>query len=198
MFHNNPLELRGSRSIEERVKIIQNTDYIFFVSEWVKNKFFANIDLKERNNCEVLYPAIDPIKKINNKKKKTIIFTGKLNSSKGYDIFLNAITKILKKYDEWNAIADGNEPREKFNIRHSRLKIINWKELKNEIEGELKEISGIKKYIGIVDIDPKHIRNLIFSIAKGSTDVVILTICNSNNILNCSCYISKILLIKQV
>ena len=63
--------------------------------------------------------------------------------------------------------------------------------LKNEIEGELKEMSGIKKYIGIVDIDPKHIRNLIFSIAKGSTDVVILTICNSNNIVNCSCYISK-------
>ena len=63
--------------------------------------------------------------------------------------------------------------------------------LKNEIEGELNEISGIKKYIGIVDIDPKHIRNLIFSIAKGHTDVVILTICYSNNIVNCSCYISK-------
>ena len=63
--------------------------------------------------------------------------------------------------------------------------------LKNEIEGELKEMSGIKKYIGIVDIDPKHIRNLIFSIAKGHTDVVILTICHSNNIVNCSCYISK-------
>ena len=63
--------------------------------------------------------------------------------------------------------------------------------LKNEIEEELKEMSGIKKYIGIVDIDPKHIRNLIFSIAKGYTDVVILTICNSNNIVNCSCYISK-------
>ena len=132
VFHNNPLELRGSRSIEERVKIIQNTDYIFFVSEWVKNKFFANIDLKERNNCEVLYPAIDPIKKINNRKNKIIIFTGKLNSSKGYDIFLNAITKILNKYDEWNAIAVGNEPREKFNIRHSRLKIFNWK-MHNEI-----------------------------------------------------------------
>jgi len=63
--------------------------------------------------------------------------------------------------------------------------------LKDQIEGELKDISGIKKYIGIVDIDPKHIRNLIFSISKNHTDILILTICYSNNSVNCSCYISK-------
>ena len=132
VFHNNPLQLRGSRSVEERLRIIQNTDYIFFVSEWVKKKFFENIEIKLRNNCEVLYPSIEPIKKINKKKNKTIIFTGKLNSSKGYDIFLNAITKILNKYKDWNAIAVGNEPRERFNIYHKRLHISNWK-MHNEI-----------------------------------------------------------------
>ena len=63
--------------------------------------------------------------------------------------------------------------------------------LKDQIEGELKDISGIKKYIGIVDIDPKHIRNLIFTIAKNYSDILILTICYSNNIVSCSCYISK-------
>ncbi len=127
IFHNNPLELRGSKTLNERIKIIDNTDYIFFVSEWVKNKFFENFEIKHRNNCEVLYPSIEPIKKINKKKNKTIIFTGKLNSSKGYDIFLIAISKILNKYKNWNAIAVGNEPREKFNIFHKRLKIFNWK-----------------------------------------------------------------------
>ena len=63
--------------------------------------------------------------------------------------------------------------------------------LKNQIEEELENTSGITKYIGIVDIDSKQIRNLIFSIAKGYTDILILTICRSNNIVNCSCYISK-------
>ena len=63
--------------------------------------------------------------------------------------------------------------------------------LKDQIESELKDISGIKKYIGIVDVDPKFIRNLIFTIAKNYTDILILTICYSNNIVNCSCYISK-------
>ena len=63
--------------------------------------------------------------------------------------------------------------------------------LKDQIESELKDISGIKKYIGIVDVDPKLIRNLIFTIAKNYTDILILTISYSNNIVNCSCYISK-------
>lgn len=127
VFHNNPLELRGSKTAEQRLSIIKNTDYIFFVSEWVKKKFFHNIEVKERNNCEVLYPSIEPIKNINRNKNKTIIFTGKLNSSKGYDIFLNSIPKLLNKHKDWNAVAVGNEPREKYNINHERLKVYNWK-----------------------------------------------------------------------
>ena len=63
--------------------------------------------------------------------------------------------------------------------------------LKDQIEGEIKDISGIKKYIGIIHVDPKLIRNLIFNIAKNYSDILILIICSSNNIVNCSCYISK-------
>ena len=74
--------------IKERLRIIENTDHIFFVSEWVKNKFFSGISEKIRNNCDILYPAIKPIKIFNKKKRNNIIFAGKLNSSKGYDIFL--------------------------------------------------------------------------------------------------------------
>ena len=78
-----------------------------------------------RNNCEILYPAIDPIKKFP-KKEKVIIFTGKLNSSKGFDIYGKAVTKILDKFNDWTALAIGNEPREKYNFKHSRFKILDW------------------------------------------------------------------------
>ena len=69
--------------------------------------------------------------------------------------------------------------------------------LKDQIEGKLENISGIKKYIDIVNIDPKLIRNLIFSIAKGYSDILILIICHSNDIVNCSCYISKSIIDKK-
>ena len=35
------------------------------------------------------------------KKKKLITFVGKLNRSKGYDLFGKAVIKILNKYKDW-------------------------------------------------------------------------------------------------
>ena len=105
--------------------LAEKTDQIYFVSKWVKDKFFEGLPYNHRNNCEILYPAIKPLTKFP-LKKKLIIFTGKLNSSKGYDIFGKAIIKILDKHKEWKAVAIGNEPREKFNFIHKNFKIIDW------------------------------------------------------------------------
>jgi len=125
IFHNNPKEMRGSRTIKERIFIAENCDYVYFVSNWVKDKFFEGLPYKHRNNCEILYPAIKPLKKFP-KKEKLIIFCGKLNSSKGYDVFGESVIKILNKYKDWKALAIGNEPREKFDFNHKNLKILDW------------------------------------------------------------------------
>ena len=125
VFHNNPQYLRSSSSIKERIFIAENTDQIYFVSKWVKNKFFEDLPYKHRNNAEILYPAINPIK-IFPKKNKLIIFTGKLNSSKGFDIYCKAVIKILNKFKDWRALAIGNEPREKFNFKHDRFRVLDW------------------------------------------------------------------------
>ncbi len=125
IFHNNPQDLRSSSSIKERLFIAENTDQIYFVSKWVKNKFFEDLPYKHRNNAEILYPAISPIKNFP-KKDKLIIFTGKLNSSKGFDIYCKAVIKILDKFKDWRALAIGNEPREKFNFKHDRFKVLDW------------------------------------------------------------------------
>ena len=126
VFHNNPQEIRGSKLVSQRINILEKTDKIFFVSKWTFDKFFEGLPYKTRNNCEIVYPSIDPIKKFNNNKKKQIIFAGKLNSSKGYDLFGNTIIKVLNKHKDWNAVVVGNEPREKFNFKHPRLKIYPW------------------------------------------------------------------------
>ena len=125
MFHNNPQDMRSSKSINDRIFIAENTDQIYFVSRWVKDKFFEGLPFNHRNNCEILYPAIKPLKKFP-KKDNLIIFSGKLNSSKGFDLYGKAVIKILDKYKSWNAIAIGNEPREKFNFNHKNFKILDW------------------------------------------------------------------------
>ena len=125
VFHNNPKDMRGSASVKERINIAEKTDQIYFVSRWVKDKFFEGLPYKHKNNCEILYPAIKPLNRFP-KKEKLIIFCGKLNSSKGYDIFGNAVLKILDKFKDWKAIAIGNEPREKFDFKNKNFKILDW------------------------------------------------------------------------
>ena len=125
MFHNNPQDMRSSKSIKDRIFIAENTDQIYFVSRWVKDKFFEGLPFNHRNNCEILYPAIKPLKKFP-KKDNLIIFSGKLNSSKGFDLYGKAVIKILDKHKSWRAIAIGNEPREKFNFNHKNFKILDW------------------------------------------------------------------------
>ncbi len=133
-FHNNPQEIRGSKTVQERLNILEKTDKVFFVSSWTKKKFFEDLPYKTKSNCEILYPSIKKLGKFNYNKKKQIIFTGKLNSSKGYDLFGNAIIKILDKFPDWKAIVAGNEPREKFNFKHKNLKIFPWLPHKNILD----------------------------------------------------------------
>ena len=125
VFHNNPQALDGSRSPKEREKLINNCSKIIFVSNWVKEKFFQGLKIKNSENSEIVYPSIEPINKMP-KKEKIITFVGKLNHSKGYDLFGKSIIKILNQHKDWKALVIGDEPREKYNFSHPRLKLIGW------------------------------------------------------------------------
>ena len=88
--------MKGSKSVKERLKILENVEKIIFVSEWVRGRFFLDIDQKLQTKTEIVYPSVNKQKKI--KKEKNIIFVGRLNYSKGYDIFKDAIFKIFKVF----------------------------------------------------------------------------------------------------
>ena len=116
-FHNDPLSMNGSKSSSERLKLLNEIDKIIFVSRWVQNRFFENIDKKLLNKTEVVYPSIHKERKIYNKEKK-ITFVGKLNESKGYDIYKDAVIKILNEFKDWKAYSIGDESRSRPIINH--------------------------------------------------------------------------------
>lgn len=127
-FHNDPLTMKGSSTLKERYKLIENSDKIIFNSNWCKKRFLENLNLD--NNYENLLVIQQSTSRTNidfNKKKKIISFIGKLNSSKGYDAFGKAIINILNKYKEWKSIVIGDEPREKHFFKHPRLKLYGFK-----------------------------------------------------------------------
>ena len=122
-FHNDPLSMTGSISLNDRMFILNICHKIIFNSEWTKKRFFLGLDNFYHNSekIEVIYQSTSR-KKINIKKKEKIItFVGKLNRSKGYDLFGKSILKILNEFKDWKAIVFGDEHREKINFNHKRL-----------------------------------------------------------------------------
>ncbi len=119
-FHNDPLSMKGSKTIKERLSIIRDTEKIIFVSEWTRDRFFINIDKKLQTKTEVVYPSVKKQKPT--KKTKLITFVGRLNYSKGYDLFKDAIIKILNEFDDWRAYSIGDEDRRNIYINHNSHK----------------------------------------------------------------------------
>ena len=122
-FHNDPLSMGGSKTTRERLNLVKKAHKIIFISKWVRDRFFKDLDEKLINKTEIVYHSIAKDKKILIKDKK-ITFVGKLNKSKGYDIYGSAIIKILNEFKDWTAFSIGDEKRNKpifYDSRHKEL-----------------------------------------------------------------------------
>jgi glycosyltransferase involved in cell wall biosynthesis len=132
-FHNDPLTLRGSKYVYQRIYLLRNLDKLLFVSEWTKRQFFKNLPVIDSEKCLVIYPGSALIKKVS-KKNNNIVFAGKLNQSKGYNIFTNVISEILKNNRSWTCDIVGNDPRHYEKLDHPKIKYHGWLPYKKTME----------------------------------------------------------------
>ncbi len=135
-FHNDPISMIGSKTVSERINLLSTCSKIIFNSEWSKKQFLKNLKnfYHKSKKLEVIHQSINKTS-VNLKNKNNLItFVGKLNSAKGYDIFGNAIIKILDKYPRWKSLVIGDEPREKIFFRHKNLKIMGFQNHKVVLE----------------------------------------------------------------
>ena len=128
-FHNDPLSMSGSKTISERIFLMKNCFKIIFNSNWSKRRFLKGMKNDFVNSEKLIVINQSATKKnfrIENK-KKIITFVGKLNRSKGYDLFGSAVIRILNKYKDWKAIVIGDEPRDKIDFNHGNLEKLGFK-----------------------------------------------------------------------
>ena len=129
-FHNDPLTMDGSKSIEQRKKLLKICYKIIFNSNWSKKRFLDGLENKFVNSNKLLVfyqSAKKSDLSIIKNKKRWITFVGKLNRAKGYDIFAKSITKILDKHPDWRAIIIGDEKRENIQLKHKNASILGFK-----------------------------------------------------------------------
>ena len=115
----------GSKSIEQRKKLLKCCYKIIFNSAWSKKRFLEGLENKFVNSNKLL--IIYQSAKKNNlsiikHKKKWITFVGKLNKAKGYDIFAKSIIRILNEFPKWKALSIGDEDRRSIYIDHKQHK----------------------------------------------------------------------------
>jgi glycosyltransferase involved in cell wall biosynthesis len=135
-FHNDPLTMTGSRSEKDRKLLLDQCTKIIFNSHWSRKRFLEGIESYNINaeKLSVIYQSTNPTKINLKKKKKWITFVGKLNRAKGYDLFGAAVVKILNKYDQWNGIVIGDEPRATLSFKHKRLKNLGFQNHNNVLK----------------------------------------------------------------
>ena len=130
-FHNDPLSMEGSKSIDERKYLLNTCHRIIFNSNWSKKRFLEGLENKLINSVKLLV-FFQSAKKSNiniiAKKKNWITFVGKLNRAKGYDIFCQSVLKILKKHNNWRVKIVGDEKREKIKITHKNIDLLGFLE----------------------------------------------------------------------
>jgi glycosyltransferase involved in cell wall biosynthesis len=128
-FHNDPLSMDGSKTIEDRKKLLKNCYKIIFNSNWSKKRFLEGLENKFVNSHKLVVfyqSAKKSSKAILYRKKNWITFVGKLNRAKGYDIFAQTIQKILNKYPNWKAKVIGDEKREKIILNHKNADLLGF------------------------------------------------------------------------
>ena len=142
-FHNDPLSMEGSKTIEQRKQLLKTCYKIIFNSSWSKKRFLEGLENKFVNSNKLLI-FYQSAKKGNlsliNKKRKWITFVGKLNRAKGYDVFVKAIKKVLNKYKDWKTIVIGDEKREKIILKHKNAEVLGFKK-HNEVLDIFKKTS---------------------------------------------------------
>ena len=100
-FHNDPQEMKGSKSIKERENILEKCAVVFCVSEFIKKKFLQGIS-KNFQKVHVLYNGVERKLKKFPDKKKEILFVGRLVHEKGVHLYVDAIKAIAVKYPDWS------------------------------------------------------------------------------------------------
>ena len=128
-FHNDPLSMDGSKTIEERKKLLKICYKIIFNSNWSKKRFLEGLENKfvNSNKLVVFFQSAkkNDISILDNK-QNWITFVGKLNKAKGYDIFTKTINRILNKYPNWKAKVIGDEKREKIILNHKNADVLGF------------------------------------------------------------------------
>ncbi len=101
-FHNDPQDMKGSKTIKERYFLLQNAKIIYCVSKYIKKRFISGLEKNEYlTKVKVLYNGVERTLNKFPFKDKEILFVGRIVKEKGVDIYVKAVEILAKNHPDW-------------------------------------------------------------------------------------------------
>ena len=107
-FHNDPLTMKGSKSVRERLIILRKASGLVFVSKFLKDKFLQDIN-ESFDNIYIIPNSLDKNLNVESLKKlKQILYVGRIVEEKGVEIYVNVIKNLSIRYKYWKFLIIGS------------------------------------------------------------------------------------------
>ena len=108
ILHNDPREMKGAKTVEERRFLAQHLSGVFAVSSYLMSCFKNGLSKDDLKNLtmQITPHGVDPVKdseKVIADKKNTIVITGRMVPEKGMLEAAKALAAVLPNYPEWSA-----------------------------------------------------------------------------------------------
>ncbi len=100
-LHNDPNEMKGCKTLYQKEEILSKVNKIYCVSKYIKKQFLRGIT-DNSNKVSVLYNGVTRRVTSFPKKKKSVIFVGRIVKEKGVHLFVEAIDKLYNEFQDWN------------------------------------------------------------------------------------------------
>ena len=108
ILHNDPREMKGAKTVEERRFLAQHLSGVFAVSSYLMSCFKDGLSKDDLKNLtmQITPHGVDAVKdseKVIADKENTIVITGRMVPEKGMLEAAKALAAVLPNYPEWSA-----------------------------------------------------------------------------------------------
>ena len=107
-LHNDPRDMKGSRSTAERRRLLREMAAVICVSDYIRDCFLDGIDSNEET--EKVATARNGARRPNGMptaKKPMILLAGRMVPQKGILEFSKALSRVVGQYPEWEVVIAG-------------------------------------------------------------------------------------------
>ena len=120
-------------------EMINNATAVIVLSNDTKKNVLNLFQIHEENVHVIYNPCISVKNAAYTDENRMILYAGRLDQNKGYDILLKAFAQIAKKYPDWKIIFAGNGEVSKASQIATDAQITNQVEFKGWVSGTEKE-----------------------------------------------------------